>query len=243
MSDLTFTFDGHQVRVVEVSGEPLFVARDVASILGYQDTTQAVSNHCKKAKSLKDIDPSILRVQVNQSLSELDPKTKLIPESDVHRLIMQSKLPTAERFQDVVVEEILPAIRKTGSYHSKQLTPAEQALEHAKILVEQERKIEAVRMKQQQLQLQQDVLEEQVAQTKERLSEIFGGEVWISVKGYANKYNIRADRATLAKIGKVATRLCKEQAIEKQKIDDQNFGTVGVYPPEILETAFSLVTN
>lgn len=46
----------------------------------------------------------------------LDPQTKIIPERDVYRLVMRSKLPSAEQFEEKVVGEILPSIRKTGGY-------------------------------------------------------------------------------------------------------------------------------
>lgn len=51
---------------------------------------------------------------MDQALT-LDPQTKLIPESDVYRLVMRSKLPSAERFQDWVVEEVLPTLRQNSS--------------------------------------------------------------------------------------------------------------------------------
>lgn len=91
------------IRVM--SGDaPLFLARDVATSLGYADADQAIRMHCKNAVSL----PVELTGQVRHS--------KFIPEADLYRLIMRSKLAGAERFQDWVMEEVLPAIRKTGSY-------------------------------------------------------------------------------------------------------------------------------
>lgn len=111
-----FTFDGRTVRVVVgPEGDPLFVAKDVASALGYSNTKQAVSDHCKHAKALKDMGVAICDPYADQPLA-LDPQTKLIPESDVYRLTMRSALPSAERFQDWVVEEVLPQIRATGRY-------------------------------------------------------------------------------------------------------------------------------
>ncbi|MBR7919026.1 hypothetical protein KDX16_24845 [Burkholderia vietnamiensis] len=98
-----FTFDGAQVRVVTVDGEPWFVARDVAFVLGYVDAPKAIAAHCKAGRKVGD-SPT------------LHPQTVLIPERDVYRLVMRSKLPTAERFEEWVVGEVLPSIRKTGAY-------------------------------------------------------------------------------------------------------------------------------
>jgi len=109
-----FMFKENAIRVfIGPDGIPLFVASDVAKALGYDQPHKAVLTHCKKSKSLIDIDGMNHTVQQNQQLTE---KTKLIPESDIYRLAMRSKLEKAEEFQDWVVEEVLPAIRKTGSY-------------------------------------------------------------------------------------------------------------------------------
>lgn len=99
------------VRAVVEDGKPLFAARDVAVALGYQRPADAVSDHCKGVVVLPT--PSAGGIQ----------DTKFIPESDVYRLIMRSKLPGAVRFQDWVMEEVLPAIRQTGGYNLPQTLP------------------------------------------------------------------------------------------------------------------------
>jgi prophage antirepressor-like protein len=90
--------------VISEDGKPLFCANDVAVILGYSKPRNAISTHCRGA--LKRGTPT----------SSGDQEMLFIPESDVYRLIMRSKLPDAERFQDWVCEDILPSIRKTGGY-------------------------------------------------------------------------------------------------------------------------------
>ena len=102
------------VRVVEQNGEPWLVASDVAKALGYIDPAQAIRDNCKKVNKITQQVSTTDRVHI-------PPITFLIiPESDVYRLVMRSNLPDAERFQDWVVEEVLPSIRKHGAY----LTPA-----------------------------------------------------------------------------------------------------------------------
>ncbi len=101
---VSFDFDQHQVRAFERDGELWIVAKDAAEALGYSDTDQAIRKHCKAAKTY----PVETTGQVRHLL--------VIPERDVYRLIMKSKLPAAERFEELVVGEILPSIRKTGSY-------------------------------------------------------------------------------------------------------------------------------
>ncbi len=102
------------VRVVEQNGEPWLVASDVAKALGYIDPAQAIRDNCKKVNKITQQVSTTDRVHI-------PPITFLIiPESDVYRLVMRSNLKDAERFQDWVVEEVLPSIRKHGAY----LTPA-----------------------------------------------------------------------------------------------------------------------
>ena len=100
------------VRVVDVNGEPWFVASDIAKALGYVDPAQAVRDNCKKVNKITQ--------QVSETFSVHTPPRNIliIPESDVYRLIMRSNLKNedVERFQTWVVEEVLPAIRKTGGY-------------------------------------------------------------------------------------------------------------------------------
>lgn len=105
MSSLTvFDFGGEGVRVLERNGEPWFVASDVARVLGYTNPHEAIRTHCKGVSETRT--PSAGGEQT----------VKIIPERDVYRLVMRSKLPAAERFEDWVTGEVLPSIRKTGSY-------------------------------------------------------------------------------------------------------------------------------
>ena len=108
---IPFKFDDAAIRtVVGEDGEPLFVAKDVADVLGYSNTVKAVNDHCKHGVAS--------RYPIKDSLGR-DQYPTMIPERDVYRLVMRSKLPAAERFEEWVVGEVLPAIRKTGSYSVK----------------------------------------------------------------------------------------------------------------------------
>lgn len=93
-----------EVRFVEVEGKPYAVANDIAKALGYKRPNDAVNTHCKGT-----VKHSILTNGGNQLLN-------IIPEGDIYRLIIKSKLPQAEKFEQWVMEEVLPQIRKTGGY-------------------------------------------------------------------------------------------------------------------------------
>ena len=97
-----------EIRTVEIEGKPYFVAADIANSLGYSNTRDAISRHCKGVVKC-DI-PTSSGIQ-NMSV---------IPEGDIYRLIIRSQLPAAERFESWVFDEVIPSIRKTGGYHLPQ---------------------------------------------------------------------------------------------------------------------------
>lgn len=99
-----------EVRMTEINGKPYFVATDVATALGYTNPRKAVNDHCKGVT--KRDTPTSSGVQ---SMSYIN-------EGDLYRLIMKSKLPSAEKFERWVMDEVLPSIRKTGSYNKPMST-------------------------------------------------------------------------------------------------------------------------
>lgn len=92
------------IRVVEENGKYLFCGADAARALGYARPNEAVSKHCKG--TLKRRTPTTGGIQ----------EMLFIPEGDLYRLIVHSKLPSAEQFEQWVFDEVLPTIRKTGGY-------------------------------------------------------------------------------------------------------------------------------
>lgn len=110
---VAFKYEEQQVRTIEKNGEPWFVGKDVAAILGYSDTADAVKKH---------VDPE------DKGVGEMPTpggkqRIVLINESGLYSLILSSKLPTAKEFKHWVTSEVLPSIRKTGEY---KITPAQQ---------------------------------------------------------------------------------------------------------------------
>lgn len=94
------------LRTYEEDGQILFCGKDVAASLGYKDTTNAMKRHCRGVAKRHPIQDSLGRTQ----------EAVFITEPDLYRLITHSKLPTAEKFERWVFEEVLPAIRRTGGY-------------------------------------------------------------------------------------------------------------------------------
>lgn len=93
-----------KVRALEIDGKPYFAANDIANALGYKRTADAVTAHCKG---------SVKRRYLTDGGEQ---EVKFIPEGDVYRLIVRSKLPSAEKFEKWVFDEVLPSIRQTGGY-------------------------------------------------------------------------------------------------------------------------------
>lgn len=96
--------DFGRVRTVLVDGEPYFYGNDIAKCLGYVRPRKAISDHCKGV-----LKQDVMTKGGKQSAS-------FISESDVYRLIIHSKLQSAEKFSDWVFDEVLPSIRKHGVY-------------------------------------------------------------------------------------------------------------------------------
>lgn len=125
---IPFLFKNTPVRVQEgENGEVLFIAYDVANILGYIKPRNAIARHCRAQTTV--------------------PKQgggyhTLIPERDVYRLVMRSKLPEAEAFEEWVVSEVLPAIRENGSYGMQVPKSLPEAL---RLAAEQAEKIEQMK--------------------------------------------------------------------------------------------------
>jgi prophage antirepressor-like protein len=98
-------FEGAAIRVIEDGGEPWFVGKDVCEALGYTNHNKALGDHCKGVTKRYPL-------ETPGGVQDL----RVISEPDVLRLIVNSKLPAAERFEHWVFEEVLPAIRRTGGY-------------------------------------------------------------------------------------------------------------------------------
>ena len=109
----TFDFKQHQVRTITIDNEPWFIGKDVATILGYRDTSGALRKHVDKED----------KGGVEMATPGGKQNLTAINESGLYSLILSSKLPQAKEFKRWVTKEVLPAIRKTGSYNAQMFDP------------------------------------------------------------------------------------------------------------------------
>lgn len=110
-----FNFENHEVRSLLLNNEPWFVGKDVADVLGYADTNQAIRKHV-------DNEDRLTRRFDGTGQSR---DMTIINESGLYSLVLSSKLPSAKKFKRWVTSEVLPALRKTGQYQVKELSGQE----------------------------------------------------------------------------------------------------------------------
>lgn len=103
--------DFGKVRTMEINGEPYFVGKDVAEILGYKDTSDAMKKHV-------DSEDKLTRHFADSGQNR---EMYVINESGLYSLILSSKLPKAKEFKRWVTSEVLPSIRKHGLYATEEL--------------------------------------------------------------------------------------------------------------------------
>lgn len=114
MDNMVKTFVNEEfgsVRTIEENGRVMFCGKDVALALGYSDTNNAIKTHCKKDG-----------VVIHHLIDSMGRKqgAKFISEGNLYRLISHSRLPSAEKFESWIFDDILPTIRRTGGYVSNE---------------------------------------------------------------------------------------------------------------------------
>ena len=104
--DKTFKFDNREIRIIGTCDKPWFVAKDIWDILGLTNITESLRNIPEKWRTSE-----ILKCAIGHNMNMIT-----LSESAVYKLILRSNKPIAQKFQEVVCEEILPTLRKKGEY-------------------------------------------------------------------------------------------------------------------------------
>lgn len=194
-----------EVRTVEIDSKPYFVASDIANALGYSNTRDAISRHCKGVVKCD--------IPTNSGIQNMS----VIPEGDIYRLIIRSQLPTAEKFEQWVFDEVLPQIRQTGGYE-KPMTQLEIIQMSINQLVEQERRLNSVENR-------LDMIEAKA---------ITSPVDYYTIAGFASVRKQKIDVCTANMLGRKATKLSKEYGYDIGKVSDPRYGTVNTYHVDIL---------
>lgn len=204
MNDLVkFEFEGKGVRTVVIENEPWFVAKDVCDILGIVNSRNAVGRIPEQQKGVHSVDTD----GGMQNLS-------IISEGGLYRLVLRSDKPQAEPFIDWVTGEVLPQIRKTGSYSVTQKAP-QTYIEALEALLESEK-------------AKQKLLEDKT-ELEVKLDE---AKEWFSIK--------RMEKLNPGK--KFPWQLLKREShrLRKpiKKVFDQNYGNVNAYHSSVWESLY-----
>ena len=226
---IPFDFHGHSVRVIDIEQDPWFVAKDVAEVLGYAKTENAIARHCKAGTTTPKQGGGLITI---------------IPERDVYRLIMRSKLPEAESFEEWVVGEVLPSIRKTGGYQVAGTAlpdfnnPAEAARawadQHEQALKLKGERDTAISTKAQiGSKREATAMAKASAATRKlhSLEKLVGdNRDWKAVKAIpwlADELEI--SRAMYQQVGKKLRAISEEMGIEAKEIEDSAYGSIKSY--------------
>ena len=136
-----FNFENHEVRSLLLNNEPWFVGKDVADVLGYKNTSKALSDHVDSE------DKGVTKCYTLGGTQNM----AIINESGLYSLILSSKLPSAKKFKRWVTSEVLPALRKTGQYQVKELSGqelmAKALIEAQSVLAAKDKQIEEMKPK------------------------------------------------------------------------------------------------
>jgi len=119
--------DVGKIRAMQLNGKPLFIAKDVTDILGYQNSRKAILDH------VDDEDKGVTNCYTLGGTQQMT----VINESGLYSLILSSKLPNAKKFKRWVTSEVLPSIRKNGGYITGQETLSDDELMAKALMVAQ----------------------------------------------------------------------------------------------------------
>lgn len=188
-----------EIRTLLINDEPYFVANDIAKVLGYKNPSDATNKHCKRS----------LKRWGSDSLGRRQ-EFKVIPESDMYRLIIKSNLPEAEKFENWVMEEVLPTIRKHGMYAAQDL------LDNPDLLIQVATRLKEEQDKRLELEQEKILLESTIAEYEPKINYldlILSSEDTVTVSQIAQDYGM-----TPNKLNKLLNQFKVQYKVNKQWI-------------------------
>ena len=216
--------DFGEIRTVTINGEPHFVGKDVAEILEYQNGSRDINRH---------VDPED-RIKTMVFDGNQDKETILINESGLYSLILSSKMPKAKKFKRWVTSEVLPEIRKTGSY-----TKAPKSFKEALFLAyKQQKQIEELERTKAWIGNKRKAQAMNTASQKSK-----------EVKKLQVALDLEMSFATVKKVEKMTGRkynwrnlkkYCQDAGLGWNKAFDANYGSVNSYPIEAWKNVYGI---
>lgn len=216
--------DFGEIRAISINDEPYFVGKDVAMILGYTNPQKAIRDHVDDEDKLTE---RFVRSGQNYQMI-------IINESGLYSLILSSKLPNAKKFKRWVTSEVLPEIRKTGSY-----TKAPKSFKEALFLAyKQQEKIEEL-----------EKTKAWIGNKREAQAMNTASQKVKEVKKLQLALDLEMSYATVKKVEKATGRKYNWQNLKKycesaglcwNKAFDSNYGSVNSYPAEAWKNVYGV---
>ncbi len=233
-----FDSSGFQVRVITRNEDPWFVLVDVLKAIGTGSRTNDSLAGIREALG----DGYDIVVPISDNLGREQDVTVVSVEA-LTFLLSRSRTEAGKKLNRWIHTEVLPAIRKTGSYSTaKPLTQSQMLLQAAQQLVEIEQR--QLEQEQQQRQLQAVTVDHDhrltaVEAEVGRYHDPTGH--YYSVLGYASLNKVKLAHGDALRFGKAAAKACVQRGIAIGKIRDHRYGEVNSYPVEVLDEVFGLV--
>lgn len=170
--DETIKFNEETIRIVGTFENPLFVASDICKILGLKNVTDTLKSLPDKWKQKADLDKNYVTFSGGNGVRKTQ-EMNCINEAGLYKLIMRSNKPIAQKFQEVVCEEILPSIRKTGEFKLKEmLEKNKKEIEEKEQLIElKNKKIKTLKIKDKENKKKTKTIEKELNENKANLVE------------------------------------------------------------------------
>lgn len=223
-----FKNENFEVRVaVDETGEPLFCLADVCKILELTNASVV-----KNAIASEFDDDLSLTYPIFDSLGR-EQNATFISEPQLYFVLMRSDKPNAKPFRMFVNKEVLPSIRKTGSYTQKPLTQAEILAQSAALLVEQERRTAALETK------TEEIRKEQL-KAKHNINRLLNNDNYMTLIAFMNLHGISQKGYHIPSLGKRAKKLSDEQGAFMGAVIDPRYGRINTYSTEILKQIFKV---
>ena len=207
--------------IVQENGEPLFCLADVCNILELQSS--AVIRRLEEGVTSNHPLPT------NGGIQQLT----FVNEEGLYDVILGSRKESTKPFRKWVTSEVLPSIRKTGSYSVKPMSQAELLLQQAQILVDLERKQNEQQLQLQQLSEKTDKIEKDFTYIQSKTNNT---PDYYSVVGYCSLKGISINLEDAKQLGKEASKICKANGIKTGSLPDPRFGRIRTYPYRVLES-------
>ena len=214
-------FEGRDVRIILQNGEPWWVAKDVCDILDISNPSDALARLDDDEKGIASIDT----IRGEQQLTTVN-------EAGLYTLVLGSRKPESKKFKRWIAHEVIPSIRKTGSYAVSQPAPTKFEImrnmldaweAHETQLVQHDRQI--------------STLDSQVA-TLDRRVDLFGADThYRTVRAYCNQHKIKVPERRANAIGRKAAKMCRDRGVDIGLVADERHGQVNSYPVEIIAEA------